>query len=236
MIDRAVIDWLLPLTAIIVMLLMVSCVLKAKSKSMTLSFLRKIEDCVIENYILFLVASMALLPLLLQFVYAVPICTSSIKAGDVLAFWGVVLGIVGAAFSYQRQKMFEADRRLRHLSPNLEIELAHHENDEPYRLVLHNRSPFTYLLVSACGVEQGLTVSGLSRVDLSISKDDFAKFNEEHRSSLQTRGVDVSLIPRVVSLELYDPDGNKWHIVYKYVFPHGGWEESSRSYIAFSKP
>lgn len=227
----AVIDWLAPLAAIAGVAFAVRWAMKKKASPDVPNFLKTIENNVVENYVLYLLASLIVLPLLLQVLYSIPLCAPRVDSGDVLAFWGVVLGIVGAAFLYQWQKMLEAENRRWQLAPKLQIEMAHHKEGEPYHLKVINGSQFTYLLTSVCDVKQTQSLSGLSSVTLDIDKSHFDAFNEKFLKSLSSRGLDASRIPKAISIELYDPDGNLWHLDFNFA-PPSKWQERCKFYIA----
>lgn len=226
---NAVIDWLAPLAAIAGVAFAVRWAMKKKASPDVPNFLKTIENNVVENYVLYLLASLIVLPLLLQVLYSIPLCAPRVDSGDVLAFWGVVLGIVGAAFSYQRQKMLEAENRIWQLAPKLQIEMAHHKEGEPYHLKVINGSQFTYLLTSVCDLKQTQSLSGLSSITLDIDKSRFDAFNEKFLKSLSSRGLDTSSVSSCISIELYDPDGVFWMLDFKNSSP-GKWHETCKTF------
>lgn len=188
------------------------------------------EQFVIDHYVLLLVALMLALPLLVQGIYSIPLLRPTVSADAVLAFWGVLLGIVGAAFSHQKQLQNERHKRVSELSPAINVEL-HHCADGMFKPRITNHKGYPYTLACLCGQPRSEILGGNCSLEVQLKQVDFESFNAEHIRSLKTKGIDAADKPKTLSLELYDPDGNRWHIDYEYSSPKG-LTETFRFFVA----
>lgn len=191
---------------------------------------RRAERFVVEHYVAILIDCMLLLPLLVQVVYSIPLCSAKISAESVLSFWGVALGIVGAAFSYQKQKSFEREKRREMVAPNFQVTLNRDIADDTYALTLVNHKAFKYQITKICNEEKNICLSENGRLILKIDQHDFTQSNEEFKQRLEASGIDASKEPAAVSLEVFDPDGTKWLLDYKWAGSRK-WIESFRFFI-----
>lgn len=217
--------WLPPLVFIAAVVSAVRYIFKYKSCSDRLSAaLRTLEHHFIDNYVVALIACMALLPALVQLIYSIPLCTPQVSAGEVLSFWGVTLGIIGAAALYHRQKLSESGERLNRLRPNFDLKLS--PTEDKYMIKITSRSPFDYHIASICGISKEGTIAAFSSLELEISKADFNEFNSGESERLRKQGKDESMLPKTLTIELYDADGNRRTENYFYA-PSGTWALTS---------
>lgn len=210
------------------LLLAVLAFIKRKNEDKYREAISAFERCIVDNYVAFLLCCMVACPLVLQLVYSIPGCKSVLNPESVLGFWGVLLGLIAAVFSFLKKKQLDEDKRRSSMSPEISVKRVRHGDDDQYCFELSNLKQFTYSISKLCDCPVRVSLMGGSSTVVSIGKDEFDSFNSLFSElSGQSKGIDVADGSKRLSLELTDPDMRFWHIDYRFI---KDWNEEFRFY------
>lgn len=223
-------EWLVPLTIIFFIIVAVAFIIRGAEDDKLKEILRQIEYSIIEHYVLILAACMFVLPLLVQAIYSVPLLEPKISSEGILAFWGVLLGILGAAFSYQKQAENERVKRRNDLSPSFKIEMPpRNSQGNPYTLRIFNQKAQVYSIIGVCETKRSRRIEANGMLEMQLDASAFEAFNAKELEKYSKEAA--SKIPAKISIQLCDVDGTTWHVDYRYSLKENGWKVASRSYV-----
>lgn len=176
------------------------------------------------NYLACIICLIVCCPLLLQIVYSLPLSVPAVGAGDVLQFWGVSLGVAGAAYTVVQKQDYERAKRVNENNPIFDLNCF--ETDNEIELHLDNMRPVAYRIAKVCGVECSRAIGGGGSTTVGLAKSDIEKAREGHGDSAR---YSLSGYPNFIEIELWDQSGIHWFLNYER--NANGWHESLRFWV-----
>ena len=144
-----------------------------------------------------------LTPTIVQILYSIPLVEAKVSSDAVLQFCGVMFGFVFAAMAYTRSRNDKDLRRLRELTPHLELSIRCFEGRAS--IVVANNSAHPIFDVQVGGSRPLFSIAPGSSRSVSYS---YALLNEGNRAFLKK---DVDHTDKlVIDIQFLDEDGNRW--------------------------
>lgn len=203
-------NWLLPVLGLLFLLICLALFVHLDSIQAAKNKARiKIQFNYIikQNYAVVLIFLMLSLPVLLQLVYSVGPCIPVISAGDVLSFWGVVLGLTSGFYIWQIQKDKDRQDEMNRCKPVFSVSSCRNEDKEFIGIRVDSRCLVEFEIVKACGLDRKLRIQPFASEIVELSKQDIDKYQIEVSCSASDcplgRGAPLWF-------EIVASDGTKW--------------------------
>ena len=181
------------------------------------------------NFVPLILLCMLSIPLLLQIIYSIPLCVPAVASGDVITFWGVMIGLIGGGFSIAERDEIKERKREAEVQPRIRVETSRDGvSDDKHRFKIQSESNYPFTIIKFCDVGQNVALKRKAVTFIDIQREKFASFvsAELARRSKINKEFDADKEPKSISIELLDCDGRTWHIDFS--FTKAGWKESFR--------
>lgn len=167
------------------------------------SFLFHINNLFLNHQALAAILLAFLTPSVIQVLYSIPLFEPKVSSNAVLQFCGVMFGFLFAATAYCKKRSDDDLRRLRELTPHLEMSIRC--SDGKASICITNNSAHTLHEVRVGGSKPLFSIAAGDSDSISFT---YALLNEGNRIFLKR---DINHQNEIlVALAFLDEDGNHW--------------------------
>lgn len=193
-----------------------------------IKFLRRIKRYISRNkksVILF--SALLLFPALIILIYAIPwFQTTTVKAGDLLAYYGAVFGIVASFLLYRDEISKKRLERQRELKPEFSVHIRKASSARDiFELTISKNSSgvLSFLYLYDEFVSETVKKEISLRVSYNLSVEESSSENIDHNITVESDIIDGDGYPKYVQLICSDIDGNYWNCCFRKVNDCGNY-------------
>jgi len=174
---------------------------------------------------MFLLLLLFLFPLVIGAIYALPFPqVIAVEAGDLLAYYGTVFGIIGSFVAYRREINKRNKERIRKLKPSffIDVKLAN-EGKGIFQISINNHSEqtYSYLYFHDEFVSQIIREDCSFQVTYNKTIEEMKKIGNCFNIIEDVDIIDSDGYPKHIDLLCDDKDGNTWSCCYHKVMNGG---------------